>query len=153
MPGFPRLSIELYTERTTWENLGQPRRSEDTLCLIRLNKKVTDELSAHCTFSLWQMAFLSCLLRDMCFSVHSLPLLSVGFGWCYGELGLLCPSHALSQRDGQKTISFAGIIIESVRLENTSKIITSNHQPTPTTHTTHVPHCHISTFLEHLQTW
>jgi len=43
-------------------------------------------------------------------------------------------------------------ITESLRLEKTSKIPKSNHHPTPTMPTDHIPHCHISMVLEHLQT-
>jgi len=43
------------------------------------------------------------------------------------------------------------ISIESLRLEKTAKITTSNHQPTMPTHL--VPQCCISTALEDLQGW
>ena len=42
-------------------------------------------------------------------------------------------------------------ITESLRLEKTSKITKSNHQPIPTMPINHVPQCHISTILEVLQ--
>lgn len=42
-------------------------------------------------------------------------------------------------------------ITDSLRLEKTSKIITSNLQPIPPMPTKHIPQCHISTFLEYLQ--
>ena len=42
-------------------------------------------------------------------------------------------------------------IIESLRLETNTKIAKSNYSPIATTSTDHVPHCHISTVLEHLQ--
>ena len=42
-------------------------------------------------------------------------------------------------------------IIESLRLEKTSKIIKSNHQSTPPCLLSHVPKCHIYTFFEHIQ--
>jgi len=45
-------------------------------------------------------------------------------------------------------------IIESPRLEKTSKIIQSNHAPTTNISLlNHVPQCHISTALNHLQEW
>ena len=44
-------------------------------------------------------------------------------------------------------------LVESLRLGKTSKITQSNHQPTTTMPTDHVPQCHISTALEHLQGW
>ena len=44
-------------------------------------------------------------------------------------------------------------IKESLRLEKTSKIIRSNHQPTPPCLLNHIPKCHIYTFFEHLQGW
>ena len=44
-------------------------------------------------------------------------------------------------------------IIESLRLEKTSKIIQPNHQPIPTMPLSHFPQCHIHTVLEHLQGW
>ena len=44
-------------------------------------------------------------------------------------------------------------ITESLRLEKISKIIQSNHQPTPTMPTAHVLQCHIDTVLGHLQGW
>ena len=45
-------------------------------------------------------------------------------------------------------------IIESPRLEKTSKIIQSNHAPTTNISLlNHVPQCHISTALNHLQAW
>jgi len=40
---------------------------------------------------------------------------------------------------------------ESLQLEKTTKITQSNHQPTPTMPTNHIPRCHIHTALEHLQ--
>lgn len=43
------------------------------------------------------------------------------------------------------------MIIESLRLENISKIIESKHQPTPTVPTDQVPQCHVSVVLKHLQ--
>ena len=42
-------------------------------------------------------------------------------------------------------------IMESLRLEKTTEITQSNHQPIPTMPTNHVPQCHIYTFLEHHQ--
>ena len=44
-------------------------------------------------------------------------------------------------------------IIESLRLEKTSKIIKSNHQPNTTCLLNHVLKCHTYTFFEHLQGW
>jgi len=44
-------------------------------------------------------------------------------------------------------------IIESLRLEKTSKTIQSNSQPIPTMPTNHVPQFHFCPFLEHLQGW
>jgi len=40
---------------------------------------------------------------------------------------------------------------ESLRLEKTTKTTESNHQPASTMPTDHIPQCHISTVLEHLQ--
>ena len=44
-------------------------------------------------------------------------------------------------------------IIESLRLEETTQITQSNHQPIPTMPTDWVPQCHIHPFLENLQGW
>ena len=44
-------------------------------------------------------------------------------------------------------------IIESLRLEKTSKIIKSSCQPNTTMPTKPCPECHIHTFFEHLQGW
>jgi len=44
-------------------------------------------------------------------------------------------------------------ITESLRLEKTSKIIKSNHQPITTCLLNRIPVCHIYTFFEHLQGW
>ena len=43
------------------------------------------------------------------------------------------------------------LIIESLRLENTSKIIKSKRWPTPTVPTDHIPQSHICMVLKHLQ--
>ena len=43
------------------------------------------------------------------------------------------------------------VIIESLMMEKTSKITMSNHQPIPTVPNNHIPLCHISMVLEHLQ--
>jgi len=42
-------------------------------------------------------------------------------------------------------------ITDSLRLEKTSKITKSNHQPIPTMPTNHVLQCHISMFIGHAQ--
>ena len=42
----------------------------------------------------------------------------------------------------------SGRVIESLRLEMTSKIIETNHQPMPTVH---LPQCHVSVVLERFQ--
>ena len=44
-------------------------------------------------------------------------------------------------------------IVETLRLDKTSKITKSIHLPMPNMPTEHVPQCHISTFLEYLQGW
>lgn len=44
-------------------------------------------------------------------------------------------------------------IIESRRLEKTSKVTYSNHQSILTIALNHSPQCHICLFLEHLQRW
>jgi len=48
-------------------------------------------------------------------------------------------------------LSYTLLYIESLRLEKTSKVTQSNHQPTPTMPTNHVPQCHIRMVPEHLQ--
>ena len=63
------------------------------------------------------------------------------------------PRELQSCRTGCSLGAGRGIkrIIESLRLEKTSHLTNYSHQPTPTVHTAHVPQCHISTALEHLQ--
>ena len=43
--------------------------------------------------------------------------------------------------------------MESLRLEKTTRITKSNHQPTPTVPTKHVPQCNIYTFLNFWRQW
>ena len=87
--------------------------------------------------------------------VHSEPLRLLSFSWtvlfthtgeekarCHGDYDFfidLLLSDVFQQ------------IIESLRLEKTSKIIKTNRQHITTMPTNHIPQCHNSTFLEHLQ--
>jgi len=68
-----------------------------------------------------------------------------GFTWWYLRLScILCagPKLVFSKFHG---------IIDSLRLEKTTKIIESNCQPIATVPLSHVPQCHIYPFLENLQ--
>ena len=66
-----------------------------------------------------------------------------GEGWLWSSVRRQSRSTQLSTGNHR--------ITEPLRLEKTTKIIQSDHQPIPTIPTDHVPKCHISTFLEHLQ--
>ena len=56
-----------------------------------------------------------------------------------------------SRTIGLQGLSGSHQIIEILRLEKTSKITQSNHQPVLTMPTKHVPQCHIHVVSEHLQ--
>lgn len=66
-------------------------------------------------------------------------------------LGALLPCNKSPNRSIPLTRNH--IIKEALRLEKTSKILKSNPNPPLPGPRNHVPKCHISVFLEHLQGW